>query len=176
MDSTLRRHHSDLERTVRKVLGRYVDEHGCPCYWPQFEYWVSKPQGPGWQDNLQNELVGASLKLRCFSRRQPDAPRYALEAVITCTACARQWQYFSEEWRMLAFHNRLIPANPSAAAAEGAALVGADVFATAGREPKALGALDLEEWERFMLGPTTERAGRYRSILAGLAAWWKRRM
>jgi|SRR5690606_817602 hypothetical protein len=173
--AAIRQYLADQDRAIGDVLSQYVNEHGCPCRWPQFEYWVSKPQGPGWQDNIQNELVKAALKLHCFQRRRPEVPRYGLEALVACSECGREWQYFSEEWRMLAFHERLIPVHPSPAAERGSALVGANVFATAGQEPNAARTLSLEQWAKFMLGAPAGGSPHSQSFLHGVAAWFKRR-
>lgn len=165
--AAIRQYLAGQDRAISDVLGQYVDEHGCPCCWPQFEYWVSKPHGPGWQDNVQNELINAALKLQCFRQRKPETPKYGLEAIVTCSECDREWQYFSEEWRMLAFHYRLIPVQPSAAAERGAALVGANVFATAGQEPCAARTLSLADWVKFMLGPPAGGTQSSRSLSRG---------
>jgi hypothetical protein len=176
MDTTaIRRYLADQDRAISHVLSQLVAKHGCPCHSPQFEYWVSKPQGPGWQDGLQNELVSAALKLKCFSRRKPETPRYGLEAIITCARCGREWQYFSEEWRMLAFHDRLIPLQPSAPVDSDPLRVGPNVFATAGQEPTAVHTLGLEEWKKFMIGTSADELRGRGSLVDGLIGWFKRR-
>ena len=138
--------------TVNDVLSRYVDQHGCPCDWPQFEYWVGKLQGPGWQDNIQNDLVEISRKLPCFYRPPSRPAEYGSDSSITCSKCRREWRYSSEEWRMLAYHERLIPLKPSNAATTFSAAVGANFFATVGFEPNNTRLLTLTEWAEFMLG------------------------
>lgn len=173
-DSVLRAYLKDEEHTVERVLRRYVGEHGCPCAWPQFEYWVSKPQGPGWQDSIQNELVRAALDLWFFQARRPGNPRYGLEAIVTCSKCSRTWQHFSEEWRMLAFQHRLLPVHPSPDPASDVILVGANVFSTAGQEPTAARSLTLSEWTIFMLGPSSASPARRGSFLGRIATWFRR--
>lgn len=171
----IRQYLADQDRAIADVLGLYVENHGCPCNWPQFEYWSGKPQGPGWQDNIQNELVKAALKLDCFHRRPPETPRYGLEALVTCSACGREWQYFSEEWRMLAFHDRLIPVHPSAASQRDDALVDENFFATVGREPNAARTLRLMEWSNFMQGLPVGESRHSSSFIRDVIAWFKRR-
>lgn len=150
----VRQYLADQDRTIHDLLDRYVKAWGCPCHSPRFEYWVSKEQGPGWQDNFQNSLIDEALKLSTFKQRKPEKPLYFQEADVTCTACGREWQYFAEEWRMLAFRNQLKPLQPSQEAqslvAQGASQVGGNVFATAGQEPDDKPRLSLPEWLAFM--------------------------
>ena len=71
-------------------------------------YWVGKQQGPGWQDNIQNQLVESALKLACFEQIDDCEKSCGLQSSYTCTNCGVEWNYFSVEWRMLAFHRRLV--------------------------------------------------------------------
>jgi len=171
--SEVRRQIAQQQATVDDVLHRYTDKNGCPCKWPEFEYWVSKPQGPGWQDNIQNDLVEAARKLPCFSN-----------SGITCSNCGRKWRHSSEEWRMLAYHERLIPVEPSTTANGFGTAVGT-YFATVGLEPKNARSLSLAEWAQFMLGepyqptasiPATPSIPRSpQPLVERVIAWFKRR-
>lgn len=173
----VRQYLADQDRTINDLLGRYVSTWGCPCHSPRFEYWVSKSQGPGWQDNFQNSLIDEALKLPTFQQRKPKEPLYFQEADVTCTACGREWQYFAEEWRMLAFHNRLKPLHPSpeaqALAAGGTPQVGGNVFATVGLEPDDKPSLSLSEWLIFMREGVPDTLPPKTSLVARLLAWWR---
>lgn len=146
------------ERIVAGVLERLVSTHGCPCVRPQFEYWISKEQGPGWHDSIQNELVEVTLKLSIFQCTKPSAPEYGLEALATCSVCGRQWKYYSEEWRMGALRKRLLPRNKADDVSSFPPMVDANCFATVGFEPKNYHAVTLEQWAEFMLGAPYEGA------------------
>lgn len=137
---------------VKDVLNRHVISFSCPCNWPQFEYWVSKSQGPGWHDGIQNDLVDQARRLTCFQRITPEQAMYGLESQLKCTACGREWRYFSEEWRMLAFQERLVPLEPSPAATSFEALADSNFFATKGQAPTNARFLSVTEWAEFMLG------------------------
>lgn len=151
MDITeIRKKMTEQERTIKDVLNQYVKEHGCPCAWEQFEYWVRKQQGGGWQDNIQNSLVKHALSLPCFNRLPLKPYEYEDNFEITCTNCGREWRYISEEWRMLAFHERLIPIAPKTLIFP--QFVGSSVFATTGFEPTGVESLSLSQWAEFMLG------------------------
>lgn len=132
------------EEAVRAVLHDYIQKHGCPCNWAQFEYWVSKEQGPGWHDTYQNVLAEESLNLACFEH---NAATSRFDTFITCQVCGRRWRYVSEEWKMMAYRNRLIPdhshvtSNPD--------LIGS-WFATAGFEPANKRLLSFEDWKSYM--------------------------
>lgn len=171
------RYLADQNRTIHDLLGRYVKAWGCPCGSPRFEYWVSKSQGPGWQDNFQNSLIEEALKLPTFQKRKPEKPLYFQEAEVTCSACGREWQYFAEEWRMLAFRNQLKPLHPSPEAQHlaesGAPQVGGNVFATAGHEPDDKPRLSLPEWLVFMSEELPEDPPGKRSVLEQLLSWLK---
>lgn len=133
------------EEAVRAVLRDHVRKHGCPCNWIQFEYWVSKEQGPGWHDTYQNILVDESLHLSCF---QQDAVTARFDTFLTCQVCRRRWQYVSKEWRMLAYRDRLIPDHSRITSDPG--LIG-DWFGTVGFEPATKRVLDFENWKSYML-------------------------
>jgi hypothetical protein len=152
LKDALREHIARQESIISDVLGRYMASHGCPCDWPQFVYWVSKSQGPGWQDSIQNDLVEHACRLTCFQRIELRQQMYGLESQMKCLVCGKEWLFFSEEWRMLAFQKRLVPVKPSLAAASSEVLVDANFFATVGQEPRATRSLSLIEWAEFMLG------------------------
>ena len=157
--SEARKQLAEQKTTVNDVLSRYIEQHGCPCDWPQFEYWVSKSQGPGWQDNIQNELVESARKLPCFYRPPSRPAEYGPDSSLTCSRCGREWRYSSWEWRMLAYHEQLIPLKPSSAAAVFGETVDANYFATIGQEPRSARLLSSDEWAEFMLGEPYHRTG-----------------
>lgn len=130
---------------VRAVLHSYVEKNGCPCNWAEFEYWVSKEQGPGWHDEYQNVLADEALDLACF---QQDTATDRFDTFLTCQICGRRWKYVSEEWRMLAYRNRLIPDHARITTNPG--LI-AGWFATAGFEPTGKRILSFENWRNYML-------------------------
>lgn len=129
---------------VRETLKAYVDDNSCPCKWPQFEFWVSKEQGPGWHDYYQNELVQAAIQLECFERSS--SPNNS-GTQLNCKKCGRTWIYSSHEWRMEAFKHKLVPLSENYFTYP--ALVGA-YFATAGSEPVNHKVIDFKEWKLFM--------------------------
>jgi len=126
------------------LLNDYVCTQGCPCNWEQFEYWVSKEHGLGWHDGYQNILAEAAVSLPCFEQTIIE-PSYDIR--IVCKLCGRRWHYTSEEWRMLAYRNRLVPDDPRTSRSD--QLVGG-WFATVGFEPKSATTLSIEQWYEFM--------------------------
>ncbi len=140
----------ELSSMVKGVLRRIVEDRGCPCTSERFRYWVGKEQGPGWQDNIQNLLVEAAVELPLFRQIPCEVPEYGLENLIQCDNCSMKWKYFSIEWRMLAFHKRLVPARLEPLPFCG--IRGDSIFATAGKEPASHGTvLTAGEWAEFML-------------------------
>jgi hypothetical protein len=142
-----------MNGVVDRVLAALTEGGSCPCASPRFVYWAGKPQGPGWQDNIQNELVTAALRLPFFESSPPASPEYWLESEVRCTRCGAFWKHYCEEWRMMAFQHRLVRTDgfgPGNGGFEG--LIGHDVAATAGYEPKELVRLSRDEWAGFMTG------------------------
>ena len=151
----IRKRLADQQKKVRDVLNNYMEKNKCPCDWPQFRYWVSKKQGPGWQDGIQNDLIQLALELPIFYLISPPKPEYWLEAEVHCDQCNAKWNYYSEEWRMLAFQKRLIrlDKNDDNFADFPELLISESIFATAGREPHPeIPKLSTDEWEKFMGG------------------------
>lgn len=144
------------QEVVRDVLNQYVKNNDCPCHWHQFEYWASKHQGPGWQDELQNDLVSAALQLYCFKGNAAAASDHGYGRTFACAVCGREWTHSSEEWRMLAFRERLIPLKPSVLEPEN--LVSSSTFATAGFSPQIQRTLTLEQWVQYMTDGTKQEA------------------
>ncbi len=143
---------------VAEVLRGYVTSHHCPCHWPQFEYWAGKPQGPGWQDGIQNDLVKAAVELQCFEKTPVTVPGYDVIHYLDCLICGTRWKHSSEEWRMLAYRERLVRRDGLSPEAEGySGLIGANIFATAGQEPSEIRrSLTLDQWIEFMGGTQKE--------------------
>jgi hypothetical protein len=170
---------SEQQNAVRDVLKQYADNHDCPCQRSQFEYWASKPQGPGWQDNLQNDLVLAALELSCFKGAVGAVRDHGYGRTFACTVCGREWHHSSEEWRMLAFRERLVPSKPSVL--EHIDLVSSSTFSTVGFEPQESRSLTLDEWVKYMAsGPEREPITKNilvpkRGIWALLSSVFKRR-
>ncbi len=79
---------------VGYVLKEYCSNKGCPCNIKQFVYWAGKQQGPGWQDNIQNQLVKSSLELVCFEQIDDCEKSYGLEGSYICNNCGVKWNYF----------------------------------------------------------------------------------
>ena len=151
----LRKRVMDQKNVVIDVLKNYLEDNDCPCDWPQFKYWVSKQQGPGWQDGIQNDLIEAALELPVFRLVSPPKPEYWLESEVHCDQCGAKWSFFSEEWRMLAFQKRLIPIDKSDEDPEELPdiIVSESIFATVGREPlPEIQRLSTDEWVKFMKG------------------------
>jgi hypothetical protein len=140
--------------TVESVLGWYLSSSRCPCSWPQFVFWAGKEQGPGWQDGIQNDLVSAALRLQFFVCTKPSVPEYWLQDDVHCAECGSRWKHFSEEWRMLAFQERLVLLDRKISMpAEYSGIIGSSIAATVGHEPaEGRAMLSLEGWERFMKG------------------------
>ena len=144
------------ESKVEYVLGEYCSGKGCPCGYEPFEYWAGKRQGPGWQDSVQNQLVESTLKLGCFSRIDKCEKTYWLEGSYVCSSCGTKWNHFSEEWRMLAFRERLLKAGEDDPGRLHEELISNNIFATMGHEPEGMNTLSLEQWVAFMLGKSYE--------------------
>lgn len=144
-DEQISQHERDKAAIVG-LLNEYVNEHGCPCNWEQFEYWVSKEHGPGWHDEFQNTLAESAVKLPCFEQNIIE-PTYDIR--VSCKHCGRNWHYTSHEWRMLAYRNRLVPDDQRVS--RSSLLVGS-WFSTAGFEPKTATVLSFEQWYEYMTG------------------------
>ncbi len=127
-------------RVVAEVLARGVARHGCPCAWERFVFWVGKEHPDRSMDELQNALVRAASKLPTFAVSPPVRPEYWLEGEWLCARCGARWKHYSEEWRMLAFRERLICSDRPAAEAAPPAPDGSGPPATP------------EDWAEFMLG------------------------
>ena len=78
--AAINRHIENVETKVEYVLGKYYRDKGCPCGIKQFVYWAGKQQGPGWQDNIQNQLVVSALELACFERIDDCEKSWGLKA------------------------------------------------------------------------------------------------
>ncbi|RKZ08260.1 hypothetical protein DRQ25_09525 [Candidatus Fermentibacteria bacterium] len=150
--AAINRHIENVETKVEYVLGKYYRDKGCPCGIKQFVYWAGKQQGPGWQDNIQNQLVVSALELACFERIDDCEKSWGLEGSYTCTNCGVKWNYFSLEWRMLAFHRRMVKVGADDPGRLYDEMICDDVAATVGHEPDGKKALSLEQWVAFMLG------------------------
>jgi hypothetical protein len=96
------------EVRVAETLAEGVASRGCPCDWPQFAYWAGKEHPPRSMDEIQNDLVKAALRLPFFTKTKPATPEYGREADARCTRCGARWKHISIEWRMMAFHERLL--------------------------------------------------------------------
>lgn len=148
----------EINKTIRKrdeavarVLDEYLARDGCPCGIKQFVYWAGKKQGPGWQDSIQNQLVRSALKLKCFTAVEDFKKEYWLSGVYYCKNCGTNWKHFSEEWRMLAFRERLLIVGSDDPSKLFDEVIGAEIFATFGREPSGKKLLSLTRWQGFML-------------------------
>ncbi len=150
--AAINKHIENVKTKVEYVLDKYYTDKGCPCGIKQFVYWAGKQQGPGWQDNIQNQLVESALELACFERIDDCEKSWGLEGSYTCTNCGVKWNYFSLEWRMLAFHKRLVKVGADDPGKLYEEMICDDVAATVGHEPGGMKALSLEQWVAFMLG------------------------
>jgi hypothetical protein len=135
--------------SVCAILHDYVQRHGHPCDWLEFEYWVSKEQGPGWYDYYQNTLAEESLNLACFEH---DSLVNSYDNYITCRICGRKWRFVSEEWRMMVYRSRLIPDHLRLKSLPN--LIG-NYFSAIGFEPDNKRVLDFEGWKNYMLSGET---------------------
>lgn len=131
---------------ITEMLSDYVEEHGCPCDWEQFESVASKDFGSGYHDEYQNILSEAALALPCFEHRVIEK---GFDVLLTCKCCQRKWHYHSEEWRMMAYRHRLIPETQRIAANEN--LIGLP-FSTAGFAPEASSVVSIGKWYLYMTG------------------------
>ncbi len=139
------------ENAVKLVLDEYCSLDGCPCGFKKFVFWAGKKQGPGWMDNIQNQLVDSARKLDCFSEIKDFKKEYWLESVFYCKNCGTKWNYFSQEWRMLAFQKQFLIIDGDDPNKLFDAVIGGSIFATAGYEPAGKNTLTLEQWVEFML-------------------------
>lgn len=143
---------AEQKDSVRLVLYQYVETHGHPCDWPQFEYWASKQHGEG-IDGIQNDLVLAALTLDCFSKPGPDKGGLNLEERVTCKVCGRAWDHTSVESSMLAYRDRLIPVDERTCVGKykGREEISASLF-TAYFRPHKIKSVIFAKWKRFMFG------------------------
>lgn len=148
------------EEFVRETVELYLENHECPCDWYQFEYWCGKEQGPGWQDGIQNDLVTEALKLPCFKDKQEAEVSYGYEEKVVCSSCGAKWKYYSEEWRMLAYHESLtrIDQEDSHNKIQGN-MVGENIVQSVGFGPSENSkSLSLQEWREFMLNKSPNKS------------------
>lgn len=115
---------------ILDVLNNYVQEHGCPCNWEKFEFWVSKEWGC---DEYQNILADAAVNLSCFERNviRPD-----YDIKVVCKHCGSKWHYTSHERTMMMYCNRFVP----------------DSSRTFDYNLKVLTGISFEQWYEFMQG------------------------
>ncbi|MEN8209391.1 MAG: hypothetical protein ABFR50_09070, partial [Candidatus Fermentibacteria bacterium] len=97
-------------------------------------------------------LVESALELPCFKRIDDCENVWGLSGSYTCTNCGVKWNYFSLEWRMLAFHQRLVKVGADDPGRLYDDIICGDIAATVGHEPNGRKALSPEEWVAFMLG------------------------
>ena len=139
------------EDAVGRVLTEYCRQDGCPCGFKKFVYWAGKEQGPGWHDSIQNQLVKSALKLKCFKSVEDFKKQYWLESEYYCKNCGTRWNHFSEEWRMLAFRERLLIIGEENPGELFDGVISDEIFATAGSEPTGRKTLSISQWVEFML-------------------------
>lgn len=142
---------SDRKEKVERVLREYCSIDGCPCGFDRFVYWAGKYHGPGWQDSIQNQLVLSAVELDCYTGVEEFTKEYWLSGEYRCGNCGTGWRHFSEEWRMLAFRERLLKVGGADPSGMYDGVIGDDIFATAGREPSGTRSISLDEWVEFML-------------------------
>lgn len=142
----------DRENAVERVLHHYCSQDGCPCGFKRFVFWAGKDQGPGWMDNIQNQLVNSACKLDCFTEIEDFQKEYWLAGEYYCKNCGTRWKHYSAEWRMLAFQERLLIIDGDDPNSLFEEMIGGEIFATFGSEPAGKKSLNLEQWVEFMLG------------------------
>ena len=142
----------EIKTKVAYVLDEYSSEMGCPCSYRPFVYWAGKKQGPGWQDSIQNQLVRSALELDCFELTDDRNPSYEYKATYVCNNCETVWDYFSYEWRMLAFQERILKSGEADPDSLYEGLIADSIFATIGYEPHGRNTLSIDQWVAFMLG------------------------
>ena len=144
---------------VKETIELYLKSHDCPCDWPQFIYWCGKQQGPGWQDGIQNDLVTEALKLSCFKDKREAEVNYGYEENIVCSSCGARWKYYSEEWRMLAYHESLTRMDLEGSVIDGFGdLVSENIFQTVGFSPDdSKKSLSIQEWREFTLSQSPNK-------------------
>lgn len=145
-----------VNKSVRRVLDEYSSDGICPCDRPQFIYWVGKEQGPGWQDTLQNILVRQTLDLEFFEKTEIQKKEYWYSGSYFCGRCGTMWHHYSMEWRMLAFHERLLKEGEKDPGSLFPGMISEDIAATVGFEPPPDRIISLDQWVDFMLDPTPE--------------------
>lgn len=151
----LRKQIEEQRKIVKEVLEGHLALFECPCDWPQFVYWVSKEQGPGWQDGIQNDLVEIALELPFYRSDPPSQPEYWLASEVSCEHCGARWKHYSIEWRMLAFQKKLIRTDKDDPGISEFPdlLISTSIFATVGHQPgPEIPRLTIEEWVQFMKG------------------------
>lgn len=141
-----------LELRVEHVLRVYQETGGCPCDFRPFVYWAGKKQGPGWQDNVQNMLVRRTLELPFFEKTDRQDRKWWYEGSYFCGRCGTMWHHYSEEWRMMAYQERLLRDGEKDPDGLYDGIIARDVAATAGHGPLGRNSLSLEQWVEFMFG------------------------
>lgn len=136
--------YNEEKSIIAEMLFDYVERHGCPCSWKQYESVVSKEFSSGFHDEYQNILAEATLKLACFEHTEIQA---GFDVLLTCKCCKRKWRYLCEEWRMMAYRRRVVPEVQVVEVNEG--LIGLP-FSTAGFEPDFSKIASIEEWYLYM--------------------------
>ncbi|NMC69022.1 MAG: hypothetical protein GYA57_03020 [Myxococcales bacterium] len=127
-------------RVVEEVLSRGVARYGCPCEWDRFVQWVGKEHPERSMDDWQNLLVRAAAGLPTFRIGPPARPEWWLQDEWLCVRCGARWKHYSEEWRMMAYRERLVREGRPAPAGR------MEAPAVPGQ------ALSPEAWAEFMLG------------------------
>ena len=146
--------HERMQQVVRGVLRELTSNGQCPCDNERFCYFAGKEHGSGWQDSVQNELVEQAVKLDTFDQRLPFEPHSCWEHDLTCRRCGTEWRFFTQEWRMLAYHHRLVKQdNRSDRDAAFAGIISNDIFQTLGMgPPDNARRLTIKQWRDFILG------------------------
>lgn len=129
-----------ISRNMR-ILQRYF-AHACPCQFPRFVYWVTKPHARG-VDPLQSMLV-----VTCRHFGQADIVAAVRHddgsGMWTCPRCKTKWLDVCIERSNLNYEHRFKLSAPS----DLPAFVNQTVPAT---EPQFSYEHRAEEWEAFML-------------------------
>ena len=149
----IRQRAAEQRKIVQEVLDGYLELFECPCDWPQFVYWAGKEQGPGWQDGIQNDLVDLALELPFYKSIPPSQPEYWLSSEVVCERCGARWNYYSIEWRMLAFQKKLLRTDKVELGLDDfpPQMISESIYATVGHEPEpGIPQLSTKEWVLFM--------------------------
>jgi len=171
---------SDDQARVREYLARldgacdqiisWVFSHGTMFQFPRVvEYCAKENGGSGWEDSYQNRLIGRLCESQWFAKSDKSSNIYR------CTVDDSIWYRDVDEWRMLAYKERLscssIPKTSDNLPVIGASLIdhqvffSPDFFRTVSFDPTDAQRIDLDFFVRFL---TELQDGSFKALMSNV--------